>query len=103
MAQVFVHYSFHLFVPGLLAWVFYRKQWKRAWMVMILALLIDLDHLLAWPDVFVPDRCSIGFHPLHSYYAIGLYVILFVFPKTRLVGLGLLIHILADWQDCLWI
>ena len=66
---------------------------------MVLGMLIDLDHLLATP-VFSPNRCSINFHPLHTYYAIVLYFILLIPKKTRLIGLGLVIHILADTTDC---
>lgn len=66
---------------------------------MILGMLIDLDHLLATP-IFSPNRCSINFHPLHSYYAIAIYFILLIPKKTRLIGLGLVIHILADTVDC---
>ena len=62
-------------------------------------MLIDLDHLLASP-IFSANRCSINFHPLHSYYAIAVYVALLIPKKTRLVGLGLVIHILADTADC---
>ena len=69
---------------------------------MLATMLIDLDHLLA-DAIFDPSRCSIGFHPLHSYYAIGLYCIMPLFPKLRIVATGLLFHILTDWQDCLWI
>ena len=67
---------------------------------MILGMLIDLDHLLATP-IFAPNRCSINFHPLHSYYAIAIYILLLIPKKTRLIGLGLVIHILADSVDCL--
>lgn len=66
---------------------------------MILGMLIDLDHLLATP-IFDPNRCSINFHPLHGYYACALYFILLLPKKTRLIGLGLTIHILADVVDC---
>ena len=66
---------------------------------MILCMLIDLDHLLATP-IFSPNRCSINFHPLHSYYAIAIYFMLLIPKKTRLIGLGLVIHILADTVDC---
>jgi len=66
---------------------------------MLSAYLIDLDHLLSDP-VFDPDRCSIGFHPLHSYYAVGLFALLVYFPKTRIIGIGLLIHIFVDMSDC---
>ena len=66
---------------------------------MVLGMLIDLDHLLATP-IFAPNRCSINFHPLHTYYAIILYFALLIPKKTRLIGLGLVIHILADTTDC---
>ena len=66
---------------------------------MVLGMLIDLDHLLATP-IFAPNRCSINFHPLHTYYAIALYFALLIPKKTRLIGLGLVIHILADTTDC---
>jgi hypothetical protein len=66
---------------------------------MLLGMLIDLDHVLASP-VFEANRCSINFHPLHSYYIIPLYVFLLFPKKTRWIGLGLCIHILADAADC---
>lgn len=64
-------------------------------------MLIDLDHFLANP-VFNPNRCSINFHPLHSYYAVGIYIIMLIPNKTRILAIGLLIHILADSADCLF-
>jgi len=96
------HYGMHFLVPGLIAWVFFRKRWKKAWLMMLATMLVDLDHLLADP-IFDPNRCSIGFHPLHSYYAIAVYFIMLYFPKLRVIAVGLLFHILTDWQDCLWI
>ena len=69
---------------------------------MLAGIMIDLDHLLATP-IFDPDRCSINFHPLHSYWAIGVYLIMFCFKKTRLWAIGLLIHIIADLVDCSFI
>ena len=66
---------------------------------MLLAMLIDFDHLLANP-IFDANRCSIGFHPLHSYFAIGLYVLLLFNKKTRIIAIGLLLHILVDLIDC---
>jgi len=68
---------------------------------MLATMLVDLDHLLADP-IFSPDRCSIGFHPLHSEWAIGIYFILLFFPKSRIIAIGLLYHMLTDYQDCLW-
>ncbi len=96
-----VHYSLHFLAPGLIAYIFFKDQWKQAWLIMLLTMLVDADHLLATP-IFDPTRCSIGFHPLHSYYAIAVYFILLFFPKTRIIAVGLLFHMLTDWQDCHW-
>lgn len=64
-------------------------------------MLVDVDHLFATP-IFDPDRCSIGFHPLHSYWAIAVYVALLFFKKTRIIAVGLLFHMLTDYIDCQW-
>jgi len=101
LIQTIVHYGLHFLFPGLIAWVFFRKQWKKAWFIMLVTMLIDLDHLLATP-IFDPNRCSINFHPLHSYYAIVVYVGLLFYKKTRIIAIGLILHILTDWQDCMW-
>ncbi len=66
---------------------------------MALTMIVDLDHLLANP-IYDPNRCSINFHPLHSYPAILLYTIMAAFPKSRLIGLGLLLHMGVDLTDC---
>jgi Family of unknown function (DUF6122) len=99
--QTTIHYSLHFLVPGLIAYFFYKSYWKKAWFILLLTMLIDLDHLLANP-IFDPNRCSIGFHPLHSKVAICVYVVLFLPKQTRLVAIGLLLHIFTDFQDCLW-
>lgn len=101
MLQTFVHYSLHFLAPGLLSYFLFPKRWRRAWLLMIATMLVDIDHLLADP-IFDPGRCSIGFHPLHSYYAIGGYVLLLFWPRARVVAVGLLFHMLTDYQDCLW-
>ena len=122
--QPLVHYGLHFIAPGILAYAFFRDNWKTAWLIMIATMCVDIDHLYAckhmfpleggwvWPsighllecdEIFVPNRCSIGFHPLHSYYAISLYAVLLIIPKTRIVAVGLLFHMLTDYQDCLWL
>lgn len=64
-------------------------------------MLVDLDHLLANP-IFEAKRCSINFHPLHTYYAMIIYVALLFFPKPfKIIGIGLLFHMLTDFVDCL--
>ena len=99
MLQTLAHYGCHFLIPLVVALVFYKSSWKFAYLIMILGMLIDLDHLLATP-VFDSTRCSINFHPLHSYFAIGFYVLLLIPKKTRLIALGLVIHIFADTVDC---
>ena len=95
------HFSLHLLFPGLTAWVFFRDRWKRAWLMMLATMLVDLDHLLADP-IFDPSRCSIGFHILHSYAAIALYTAMAFLPPLRIVAVGLLFHMVTDYLDCLW-
>ena len=63
-------------------------------------MMVDLDHLLIRP-IFDPNRCGMGFHLLHNEYAIVAYVVLLLIPQTRLVGLGLLLHMATDSIDCL--
>ena len=99
MLQSITHYGIHLIGPLLIALFFFRNKWKTAYVIMLLGMLIDLDHLLANP-IFDPNRCSINYHILHSYYAITIYLVLALLKPTRLLGLGLLIHIIADAVDC---
>jgi len=101
MFQTFTHYGIHFLLPLFAAYIFFKSDWKYAFLIMICTMLIDLDHLLATP-IFDPNRCSINFHPLHSYIAIGIYIFLLFPKKTRILGLGLVIHILADRIDCLF-
>ena len=99
MLQSLIHYGIHFGLPLVIAIVCYKTYWLKAYAIMLLGMLIDLDHLLANP-VFDPNRCSINFHPLHSYYAIAVYLFLLIPKKTRIVGTGLVIHIIADFADC---
>lgn len=66
---------------------------------MVSTMLIDLDHLLAQP-IYDQTRCSIGFHPLHSVWAIALYIMLLIPKRSRIIALGLVIHIGLDGIDC---
>src|SRR5690606_41366622 len=99
MKQTIAHYCIHFLLPLVVALVFYKNQWKYAFLIMLAGMLIDLDHLLTTP-IFDPNRCSIGFHPLHSYFAMTFYIFLLIPKKSRLVALGLVIHIIADMVDC---
>lgn len=101
MLQTLVHYTLHLLVPGLIAYIFFRKEWKKAWLIMLATMFVDVDHLFATP-IFDPGRCSINFHPLHTYWAMAVYVVLLFFKKTRIIAVGLLFHMLTDFIDCQW-
>ncbi|WP_250162693.1 DUF6122 family protein [Psychrobacter sp. WY6] len=100
MTQTLIHYFFHFGMPLIVAYVFFRNDYKRVYLILLATMLVDLDHLLATP-IFSPNRCSINFHPLHSYYAMAVYVAMLVLPKPyRVIGLGLLLHMLTDLNDC---
>ena len=95
-----IHYFLHFGFPLVLAYIFFRKDWKKAYFIMLGTMLVDADHLLATP-IFAPDRCSINFHLLHTYWAMSVYVILLFFRgNLRIIGVGLLFHMLTDWVDC---
>ena len=109
-----LHLALHFLVPALLVGVLFRNQqlgkkvlgdkvlgarWQVAYLILIATMVVDIDHLLANP-IYDPNRCSIGFHPLHQPGFIGLYLLLCFIPKTRLIGLGLTIHMLLDSIDC---
>jgi len=112
-----IHIVLHFIVPLLVALAFFRSRWRNATFIMIATMIVDADHLLADP-IYDPNRCSIGFHPLHTMPAIVIYAALFLLPLIvrrkaggqglhptarllHLVGLGLLIHMALDWVDCL--
>ena len=112
-----LHGFLHLLVPLFVALVLYRPEAARAAIILVATSAVDFDHLLADP-VYDAARCSIGFHPLHSVLAISVYFLLFAIPLVRakrfgvsglrsswrvahLIGLGLLIHMVLDWGDCI--
>jgi hypothetical protein len=99
MLTAVIHLVLHAVVPGAVAWFFFRKQWRRAWLIMLATMLVDLDHVFADP-IYDPNRCGIGFHPLHTAPAIALYAVLAILPPTRLIGVGLVVHMTLDLVDC---
>lgn len=96
-----MHYGLHFLFPIAIAFIFYKKHWIKISAILIATMLVDLDHLLATP-VFDSSRCSIGFHLLHQPLAIICYAILLLFPKTRIISFGLLLHMVTDKIDCIW-
>ncbi|NML69854.1 hypothetical protein HHL23_08590 [Chryseobacterium sp. RP-3-3] len=104
LLKTFTHYFLHLVFPVFIVLIFFRKNWKKAYLIMLATMLVDLDHIFANP-VFNPSRNSIGFHVLHSYYAMAVYFLLFFFKgNIRIVAIGLLFHMLTDFLDFnLWV
>jgi hypothetical protein len=96
-----LHIVLHFVMPGVLARLAYPGRWRTAWLVMAATIIVDVDHLLADP-IYDPDRCSIGFHPLHTWPAIVVYAVLTLLSRTRMIGLGLLLHMFLDGVDCVW-
>ncbi|MCP5396902.1 MAG: hypothetical protein H6918_09240 [Sphingomonadaceae bacterium] len=99
--QLSLHIFGHAIAPFLLAWLIWRDKWLPAGALMTATILIDLDHLLADP-IFDPNRCSIGFHPLHTMWAALGYAALLLVPKwwVRAIALGCLLHLATDSVDC---
>lgn len=65
---------------------------------------VDVDHIFADP-LFEPMRCGIGYHPLHTEWAVFAYFLGVIFVKNkilRLIFIGLLFHMITDFIDCLW-
>jgi len=92
----------HFLIPAVLVAIFFRRDWKYVYVIMVSTMLVDIDHLLASP-VYDPGRCSIGFHPLHGIFPIMPYVLLSFAPKfryLRFIGIGLVIHMALDSLDC---
>lgn len=94
------HLALHFGIPLFIAYAFFpRVESGKIFLILIATMLVDVDHLLADP-IHDPLRCGIGFHPLHRFVPIGIYGLMTLFNKTRIVGLGLVIHMLLDLGDC---
>lgn len=99
MLRFLLHYGTHFIFPVLIGLIFFKNNQKRVILILLAGILIDIDHVFATP-IFDPHRCSINFHPLHSYWAIGIYAMGLLFKRSRIIAIGLLIHVLADLVDC---
>lgn len=101
ISRTILHYSLHFLAPILLGYFFWRKDWKIASLLMIGTMAIDIDHLLATP-IFDPNRCSVGFHPLHTGWAALVYLGIWFLPswKLKAIAVGCLFHLFTDSVDC---
>jgi len=96
-----IHIALHFLIPLGIAYGFYpRTEARKVFLILVATMLVDLDHLFADP-IYDPQRCSIGFHPLHQFIPIGFYGLMTISRRLRLIGLGLLIHMLLDLGDCI--
>lgn len=102
MLRFCIHYGIHFIIPIAIGFLFFKQNRTRVIFILLAGIVIDIDHLLANP-IFDPNRCSIDFHPLHSYWAIAIYFLFLFLKKTRIFGIALLIHIIADIVDCFFI
>lgn len=109
------HIVLHVLVPVAIAVAWYRPESRRAGLIMLATMVVDVDHLLADP-IYDPQRCSIGFHPLHTWPAIAICVAVFLgalvvrhrrgrsddrrYWTAEVVALGILIHMALDATDC---
>lgn len=94
------HYFLHFVFPLLIAKVFFKENWQKAYLLMLATMIVDVDHVFANP-VFDPNRSSVGFHILHRYPMVLLYFLGTVFLKGnyRIIAVGLLFHMITDFQD----
>lgn len=94
-----LHILLHFLVPAVIAGCCFRNRWRNSYLIMIATMLVDLDHLLATP-IYDAMRCSINYHPLHGFVPIAIYVLLCIPARTRILAIGLLIHMVLDSIDC---
>lgn len=96
-----IHYALHLLAPLAFGRLLWRTRWWQAGIVMVATMALDVDHLFADP-IYDPSRCSLGFHPLHTAWAAGVYAGSLLIPRwwVRATGLGCLWHLVTDGVDC---
>jgi hypothetical protein len=108
--RALIHMVLHVLIPLLVAGVLARGQVKYVFIILMSTMLVDLDHLLAVP-VYVANRCSIWFHPLHTLVPIIAYILMMLWPLLAKgkrhslvgwIGAGLVIHMSLDALDCWW-
>lgn len=98
----FLHYFLHFVAILGIAYWYRPEKWRVNYLLLLLTMLIDLDHLWANP-IFDPNRCSIGYHLFHDTFFITIYITTLLVSKNyflRLISLGLVFHIFTDGLDC---
>lgn len=115
--RAILHMVLHGLVPLVVAWTCAKGgDFKFALLIMLATMVVDVDHLFATP-IYQADRCSILFHPLHQVWAFVIYAVMVIWPLLLYgmnkpikdwqrvmgwAGLGLIIHMVLDGLDCIW-
>jgi hypothetical protein len=99
LIKFIIHYSLHFVLPIFIAKKWYNEQWIKSILMLWSTMIIDIDHVWAIP-IFDACRCSVGFHTFHTMPFISLYIFLCFIPKIRIIGIGLILHIITDMIDC---
>ena len=99
MERTIVHMILHFLVPFMVPKTAWKENWLFPFIIMLLTIVVDFDHLLA-DQIFDPNRCGLGFHPLHGWPAIAVYLVAIFSPRLRIVYLG---SANSYGTDCLWI
>jgi len=105
MPNTIIHLLSNLLLIGIIFFIFKyvikkKFNYQLPLLLMISSNVIDIDHLLATP-IYDSLRCSINFHPLHSWYTFPLYFIGVFFKKFRFLFIGIIMHLILDYIDCL--
>ena len=95
-----LHLVLHLLVPALVTLIFYRRYGWAAFIRLMAGMVIDVDHIRANP-FYDSERCSINYHFLHTPIPIVIYCALFFVPRLPILSIGLIIHIILDYLNCL--
>jgi hypothetical protein len=104
MPNILIHIASNLIIVGII-YLFSKYiikkdfNWKFASVLLISSNFIDVDHFLATP-IFDAARCSINFHPLHSWYMFPIYLIGLFIKKYSFLFIGIFMHLLLDYVDC---
>ncbi|MGV3585725.1 MAG: DUF6122 family protein [Adhaeribacter sp.] len=95
-----LHLVLHLLIPILVTLIFYPRYGWAAFIRLMAGMIIDVDHIMANP-FYDSERCSINYHLFHTPIPIIIYCALYFVPRLRIFSVGLIIHIILDYLNCL--
>ncbi len=98
--NLLIHIISNLVLIAIISFFDKKTPFKKIFLLVILSNFIDLDHIVANP-VYDPSRCSINFHPLHSWYLFPVYLVGIFLKKYKYLFYGIILHLILDKIDCL--